>query len=157
MQELTTREQQLQIQRRVQIQEFEAALAQAPGAFFGDTDNCPLTHRFADGQYVREIFIPKGMVLVGKIHRFSHANFLMRGKVIVVTEEGGRELIEAPRVMVSPAGTKRALVTLEDTVWVTVHNTQQQDLEEIEKEVIVESYELLLNEQQRALLSKGTN
>lgn len=126
---------------REKILKFEAVIAQLPGAMFGDA--LPLKHSFADGQYIREIFIPKDMVLVGKIHRHCHANFLMSGTVVVVTESGGREYIQGPVVMVSPAGTKRAVYTLEDTWWVTVHNTDIQDIDEIEKEVIVESYAML--------------
>ena len=71
----------------------------------GDSDNCPLTHKFAPGVYVREIFIPAGMCVVGKIHKHAHPNFLLKGKVIVITEQGGRELLEAPLSMISPAGT----------------------------------------------------
>jgi quercetin dioxygenase-like cupin family protein len=112
---------------RAQILELEQALSQHPDAVFGDSDLCPLTHTFADGVYVREIFIPKGTVVVGKIHRFSHPNFLMRGEVIVVTEDGGREHLTAPRAMISPAGTKRAVYALEDTVWITVHVTTETD------------------------------
>ena len=126
---------------RDQIYALEAALSQHPDAVFGDSDLCPLTHRFADGIYMREIRIPKGTVLTGKIHKYAHPNFLMSGEVLVVTEHGGREHLKAPLALISQAGTKRAVVALEDTVWITVHATSETDPAAIEAEVIAPDYE----------------
>lgn len=120
---------------------FEEQLAKVPGAKFGDMDECPLTHEFADGVYVRTIFIPKGMIIVGKIHRHSHPNFLLKGDVSVVTESGGIQRIKAPMAMISPAGTKRVVFTHEDTVWTTVHVTEETDLAKIEEVVIAKSFD----------------
>jgi len=128
---------------REKIGHLEKSLSSVPGVFFGDTDNCPLKHSFADGMYVREIFIPKGMLLVGKIHRHSHPNFLLKGEVSVVTESGGVERLKAPLSMVSPAGTKRVVYAHEDTTWVTVHVTEEKDLEKIEEQVIAKTYDEL--------------
>jgi quercetin dioxygenase-like cupin family protein len=126
--------------RRAQIFALEAALSQHPDAVFGDSDLCPLTHTFADGVYVREIFIPKGTVLTGHIHKYAHPNFLMRGEVIVVTEHGGREHLKAPLSMISPPGTKRAVWALEDTVWITVHVTAERDPARIVELMTVPDY-----------------
>ena len=130
---------------RAQIAALEAALAQHPDAVFGDSDVCPLTHRFAPGLYVREIVLPKGFVLTGKIHRHAHPYFLLRGEVLVVTEHGGREHLRAPLAAIAPPGTKRAIVVLAETVWVTVHanpdNTQ--DLQVLEDQLIAPDYEAL--------------
>ena len=102
---------------------------------------CPLTHKFSDGMYVREIFIPAGCFVVGKIHKHDHPNFLLSGETIVVTEEGTQEL-KGPLSMISKAGTKRALYAKTDLVWVTVHlnPTNTTDLAELEKEIIAPSY-----------------
>ena len=102
---------------------------------------CPLTHKFSDGIYVREIFIPAGCFVVGKIHKHDHPNFLLSGETIVVTEEGTQEL-KGPLSMISKAGTKRALYAKTDLVWITVHlnPTNTTDLAELEKEIIAPSY-----------------
>lgn len=128
---------------REKIIEFEGVLARQEGAFFGDTANCPLTHKFADGIYVREIFIPAGMYIVGKIHKHAHPNFLMSGTVEVITESGGKQTLTGPLSMISPPGTKRALRSITDLVWITVHHnpTNTQDLAELEKIVIADSFE----------------
>lgn len=100
----------------------------------------PLKHAFGDSVYVREVFIPKGSFLVGKIHRHAHANFISQGSVIVVTEHAGVEKLEAPCTMISPKNTKRAVYANEDTIWTTIHVTDERELEKIEEEVIAKSY-----------------
>lgn len=125
---------------REDILALERGLENVPGALKGDSDFMPLKHSFAPGVYVREIFIPKGSVLTGKIHRHAHPNFLMKGEVIVVTEHKGREHLVAPVSMISQPGTKRAIMALEDTIWVTVHVTTETDLKKIEDYVIAPSY-----------------
>lgn len=128
---------------RDRILEFEGLLSRQEGAFFGDSERCPLTHKFTDGIYVREIFIPAGTYIVGKIHKHEHPNFLMSGTVEVVTESGGCERLVGPLSMISPAGTKRALRAITDLVWITVHHnpSNTQDLDELEEIVIADSYE----------------
>ncbi len=125
------------------IVSFEDFLKNVDGSFEGDTINCPLKHSFSDGIYVREITIPKGMLIVGKIHKHDHPNFLLKGEVVVYTEEKGEERLVAPCSMISSGGTKRALYAVTDLVWTTIHAnpTNTRDLKEIEKIVIADSYD----------------
>lgn len=125
--------------RREDIVLFEQAMNTMPGVEFGDNEKCPLKHSFADGVYMREIFIPKDTLIVGKIHKHAHPNFLMKGDVSVVTE-AGIERLKAPLSMISPAGTKRIVYAHEDTIWVTIHVTDERDLEKIEEAVIAKDY-----------------
>jgi len=101
-----------------------------------------ITHHFAPHVYGREMFIPKGMCIVGKIHKHAHLNILAKGRVKVVTEFGD-DLIEAPHMWTSEPGTKRALVALEDLVWITIHHDPNGDGDtgELEKYIIAESFE----------------
>lgn len=110
---------------------------------------CPLQHVHIDGVYVRTIFIPAGTVIVGKIHKHSHANILSKGRVTVVTEDGGIEHLEGPLTMKSPAGCKRAVYAHTDTTWTTIHATGETDLAKIEDYVIAPdyaTYEAFMNE-----------
>jgi quercetin dioxygenase-like cupin family protein len=92
-------------------------------------------HYFADGLYGREITIPAGTVLTGKIHRGEHLNFLMKGDITVWTEDGMKRL-QAPAVIVSKPGTKRVGFAHTDTVWVTVHASEETDLAALEATLI---------------------
>ena len=129
---------------RSKILYLESVIAQQPGSFLGDNQSCPLKHSFANGIYMREIFIPAGTVLTGKIHRHSHPNVLLEGEVVVATESGGVELLKAPMAMISPAKTKRAVYAQTDCRWITFHNVgEERNLEVIEDIVISKSYEEL--------------
>jgi hypothetical protein len=90
---------------------------------------------FASGLYAREITIKAGTLLTGKIHRTEHLNIVSKGRIIVWTEDGMRE-VAAPFTMVSRPGTKRVGYALEDTVWTTIHATTETDLVKLEAELI---------------------
>ena len=48
----------------------------------------------------------------------------------------GEKRVQAPFTIVSPPGTKRLAFAHTDTVWTTIHGTDDQDLEKIEKHYI---------------------
>ena len=97
-------------------------------------------HRFAKGLYAREIFIPKGTMLTGKIHKQEHLNIVAQGEISVLTDAGPQR-IKAPCTIVSSPGTKRVGYAHEDTVWITVHATDETDVERIDAELVVDTYE----------------
>ena len=97
-------------------------------------------HFFADGSYGRKMTIKKGTVIVGKIHKHSHINVISQG-VIDVWTEFDRVRYEAPITFVSKPLTKRLVKAVEDTVWTTIHVTEETDLDKIESEVIAETYD----------------
>ena len=119
---------------------------------FGDSDHLPITSTFSAGLYLREIHIPKGYFVMGKIHKHEHPNILISGKVVMITEEGV-ETITGPHTMLSPAGTKRFLFTLEETHWCTMHKTDFTNAIEAEADIIAPNYEDMGMEYE-AMLSK---
>lgn len=127
---------------RARILRFEELLSQVPGVVVGDNDMMPLKHSFSTGMYVREIFIPAGSMLTGKIHRHDHPNFLMSGRVTVITEGQGIQHLEGPLAMISKAGTKRVVYAHTDVVWITVHlnPNEHRDIAKLEEEIIAKSY-----------------
>lgn len=102
---------------RQKIYALEAEVAKFPQV------ELPLEHDFADGVYVRTMFIPKGTCLTGKVHRYDCVN-IVHGDISVVTESGSRRItaLGAPQRFSSPAGIKRAGYAHEDTYWTTVHS-----------------------------------
>jgi len=126
---------------REQMFKLENAMLES-GAKYGDQDFCPLRHSFADGCYVREIFNPKGALIVTKIHKVAHPFFLLKGDMSILTEEGVVR-IKAPFYGITPAGTKRVIYAHEDIVFVTVHVTEETDLEKIEGQIIAKSFDEL--------------
>lgn len=116
---------------RETIVKLEQALTQLPQV------EIHTAHHFADGLYAREIHIPAGTVLTGKVHLEEHLNIVSKGRIIVWTEDGMRE-VAAGTTIVSRPGCKRVGLALEDTVWVTIHPNQinESDLEKLEARLI---------------------
>tara|TARA_R110000782_G_scaffold1670_3_gene6386 strand:- start:1722 stop:2201 length:480 start_codon:yes stop_codon:yes gene_type:complete len=79
----------------------------------------PLKHTFAEGLLTREMFSKKGNILIGKIHKYKHTWFLMKGKILMGSPTGNKE-ITAPAWGTSPAGTKRIAYVLEDCIFINV-------------------------------------
>lgn len=114
----------------------------------------PVHHHFANrgtqrGAYGREIFIPKGTLLTGEIHKYEQLNVMLEGDISVLTEMGIVRL-DYPAVIVSPPGTKRIAYAHANTRWLTVHATENADLKLIEAECIAkteEEFQAFLDEQ----------
>lgn len=100
----------------------------------------PLSHHFIPGAYARELTIPAGTLLVGKIHKEPCFNFVSKGTITVVTEEGRKD-ITAPAFFRSEAGVKRVGYAHTETVWTTVHATEETDLDKIEDHLTYTTYE----------------
>ena len=92
-------------------------------------------HHFAPGIYARELFIPAGTLLTGKVHKTEHLNILVKGRIEISNMGESREMI-APQTFVSPPGTKRAGYAHEDTIWITIHATEETDLEKLEHDLV---------------------
>lgn len=114
------------------------------------------THHFAPGIYMREIFIPKGVLLTGKIHKTEHLNILSQGRLSVLTE-GGIETLVASTVVKSQPGIKRAGYAYEDSVWITVHHNpeNEQDLLKLEDIFTASTFEELLAFTQKQIGEKA--
>lgn len=95
-------------------------------------------HYFSKGVYARELHIPAGVILTGEIHKFENLNILSQGKIEVLTEKGMQE-VAAPFTVVSPSGTKRIARAITDCIWTTIHGTDENDLNIIEKTFIAKS------------------
>ena len=101
----------------------------------------PVEHHFAPGVYMRQMNAKAGTLVVSKMHRTEHMNILLSGSLTVATENG-IELLKAPVVLKSMPGTKRIGYFHEDSSWITVHPTNDTDLELIEQQVIVPDDEI---------------
>ncbi len=132
--------------------EVESMIGDLPDAKFGD-DTCPLKHSFADGLYVREIFMPKGMLIVSALHKTSYPFFVLEGDLSIITLDGLMR-IKAPYYSITQAGTKRILYIIEDTHWITVHATEETDVDLIREKITAKRYSDLPDHVKEALQLK---
>lgn len=104
-------------------------------------------HLFSEGLYSRRMFVPKGVMWTGKIHRKGHICVLLSGEMTVVSGEMSERLI-APAVFTSQPGVKRAGFAHTDSIFMTVHATTETDLDKIEAELIAPDFTEFDNQRQ---------
>ena len=129
--------------KREGIVELEAALRAMPGSMNEDeAERAFNTHYFAPGVYGRKMTVPAGMCIVGKIHKYDHMIVILSGVVKVVSEHQSETLV-GPHIFIAKAGSKRAIYTIEDTVWLNVHSNpgDSEDIKQLESDIIAETYE----------------
>jgi hypothetical protein len=137
---------------RAQIRAFTNSLLNMDG----EKREFEVKHTFLNGVYMRELFIPKDSILVGKIHRMDCINIVSRGDISILTEFGANR-VGAGYTGVSPAGIQKIGFAHENTVFVNVFRTDETDLEKIEDVVAFDSYEAFdrLTAQSELLIIEG--
>ena len=110
-------------------------------------------HFFAPGMYLRELTVPAGMLIVGKIHKHAHFLIVTKGRAEVISEFG-RAIVGPGHISVSQPGSKRVVLALEDTQFLTVHtnSSDTEDLAVIEAEHIEPEVLALGNSAQQGVL-----
>lgn len=96
---------------------------------------CPVWHHFAPGLYARRMFIRKGVVLTGAVHKTEHL-CIVSGVINVTTDDGVKMIAHQQEIITSKPGTKRAGFALEDTYWTTIHATEETDLNKLVEELV---------------------
>lgn len=100
----------------------------------------PVSHHFSLGIYARALYIPRDCTLVGKLHKYPQLNILAQGRLSCLIDNK-IELMNAVQIISSPAGTKRVAYAHEDSIWITVHSTEETDVDKIEQHFIAQSEE----------------
>lgn len=103
-------------------------------------DLMPVTHKLENGMYTREVFMPKGHLVVSFIHKQNHPSFFLEGEMSLLMDDGEVKRVKAPMVVHTEVGTQRVAVIHEDTRWVCVYRTDATTIEEAEKEVYTQDF-----------------
>ena len=104
----------------------------AEAALLGQPEfDCPVTHRFGPGVYIREVFMPKGAYVIGHRHKTTHLNVMLTGVIGLFNDDGTETVLHAPQTFVAPPGRKSAFI-YEDVVWQNIHATDETDVEKLE-------------------------
>jgi hypothetical protein len=114
------------------VEEAEKAMLQLPQV------DCPVVHHFGPNLCIREVFMPKGTMAVGHKQKFKHMSVLLKGKVMMLNEDGSTKILEAPFIFEGQAGRKIGYV-LEDMVWQNIYSTDLQDSNDVEEFFIEKS------------------
>lgn len=114
---------------REQINRLQAEMVNMPQA------EMTTEHLFSPGMYMRKVFRPAGTLIVGKVHKEPHFFLCAMGEIVAWTETGMRTL-RAGDVIESKPGTKRVTLAVTDAIGITIHRTDETDLDEIETQLI---------------------
>lgn len=104
-----------------------------------------IRHIIAPGIITREMRAPAGAFITSKTHKTEHIFMLLQGSILVRTEADGVVRIDAPFTGKTFPGTRRVAYVIEDVIWSTIHATNLTDPEELEKEIIVDYKNPLIN------------
>ena len=131
--------------------------------------DCPVTHMFAKGMYIRQIFLPAGALATSKIHKTEHPFTLSKGTVLVSEGDGKWIKRSAPFTGITKVGTRRVVAVIEDCIWTTYHSFrsitgyenelseegQQKIVDRIEKRIIQKHENKVLNNTKKSELWLG--
>ena len=119
------------IQKRDQLlDDLEVALLHLPRV------EIPITHRFTEGMYIREMRIPAGTMLTSMVHKTEHPFVISEGAIKISSDHEGSVILEAPYTGITKPNTRRAGHALTDVVWTTFHATTETDVEKICEEIL---------------------
>lgn len=127
---ITTGQQALTI--LTQMENAEKEMLQHPQA------NCPVVHHFGPGVCIREVFMPAGTLAIGHKQKYEHLNLMLRGKVMVINDDGTAHVLSAPMIFVGKPGRKIGYV-VEDMVWQNIYATDLKNADDVEAYFIEKS------------------
>jgi hypothetical protein len=97
-------------------------------------EGVPYSHYFLDGTYVRSMFVKKGQLIVGRLHKQDCITIVSQGSMKVLDPKGIK-IVSAPFISFDKAGVKRIGYVLEDCTFINVFTTDCTDLDTIEDEL----------------------
>lgn len=102
--------------------------------------DCPVSHKFGDGIYIRELSMKAGTLAIGHEQRFKHFNVFLQGKVLMRKDDGSTVVMEAPMTFFSDGGRKVGYV-LEDLVWQNIYPNpdNETDIDKLEDKWLIKS------------------
>lgn len=103
-----------------------------------DQADCPVSHHFGAGVYIREVRIPAGTFSIGHHQNKEHLNVMVQGKVAMLCEDGHVRIITAPYVYVAKPGRKIGLI-MEDMIWHNIYPTDETDIDTLEETYLTKS------------------
>lgn len=115
----------------VVIDEMEEIKALADRALDLPQVECPLRHSFSPGVYMREMFAPAGTFIIGNEHLTEHFNVILAGRLRLKMNGKVKEL-SAPYSFISKAGTMKMAYVIEDLHFMTIHPTDETDVDKLE-------------------------
>lgn len=72
--------------------------------------------------FYKDMVMPKGTVLIGRVHKYPHMTLLIDGAVVVWSSDTGLRYFDRYSANLCEPGTQRLFYAIEDTVWANIHH-----------------------------------
>lgn len=92
---------------------------------------CPVNHYFGPGIYIREVSMGAGLFAIGHKQTKEHVNIMLKGRVLMLNEDGSTAELVAPLMFTGKPGRKMGYI-LEDVVWQNIYATEERDVQVLE-------------------------
>lgn len=109
--------------------------------------DCPVSHYFGDGIYIREVVLQAGIIAIGHEQKFDQMNVMISGKVAMLNVDGTIKVLEAPLTFMGKAGRKIGYV-IETCIWQNIYATDEKNIDKLEELYLNKSDEWKLNHEQ---------
>ena len=109
-------------QCRAKFNELEKELFKLPQIVDEDYS---LKEYYSGGLYCRQITIPAGALITGRIYKFNHIEMMLSGDIIILSADGGKKNYQGHNVIEAKSGKRQAGLALTDTVWMTINQVPE--------------------------------
>lgn len=127
----------------------------------GEPAFIPMNHGFVPGMYIREMIVPAGTLIVGKVHLTEDPYALMTGSIMVFTENDGTAYLHAGHTGITVPGTRRVGYCTTVCHWINYHVLSAEEEEArksgMNEDDLVELIESRIFEEMPILDDRGGN
>lgn len=99
---------------------------------------CSVAHHFGPGVYMRQVSIPADTFSIGHHQNTEHLNHMIKGRVIMLNDDGTTSELIAPVIYTAKPGRKIGYI-VEDMVWINIYATEETDIDILEKTYLTKS------------------
>lgn len=117
---------------------------------------CPVIHHFGPGIYIRELHMRAGVFAIGHRQKQQHMNVLIKGRALMLQNDGSTVEVVAPMTFVGQPGRKMGYV-MEDVVWQNIYATDERDVPTLERMFLDKSMDWEEAEMLRAKVAHATS
>lgn len=126
---------------RCKIKTLEYAIKKFIDIYKLEAIDLPVQHTINNGVYIRQCYHPAGILVIGKIYKQKHVFWLLKGVLMLVSEDIGRKVYCGPCIIQFEAGTQKVGLALEDCIIATVHASKDEtDIGKLEQMLYAENY-----------------
>lgn len=89
-----------------------------------------LKEYYSGGMYCRQITIPAGALITGRVYKFDHVEIMLSGDITIISADGSETFYTGNNVIEAKAGKRQAGFAHSETTWLTINPVPEEILPE---------------------------